>query len=183
MADDQTGVNRREFVKLAAGGAVAVAAGLSSADGVVEAQRRTAPGPDASERDLALLALDAARSAGAVYADARVIRVLSESINTRERQITNVTKSESYGIGVRAFVGGSWGFSATSDLTRDAVAKAAREAVAIATPTIASRRPPPGWRRCRRCRTDAGSPRTCSIPSRSRSNRKRSCFSGSTRRR
>jgi len=133
MADDQTGVNRREFVKLAAGGAVAVAAGLSSADGVVEAQRRTAPGPDASERDLALLALDAARSAGAVYADARVIRVLSESINTRERQITNVTKSESYGIGVRAFVGGSWGFSATSDLTRDAVAKAAREAVAIAT--------------------------------------------------
>jgi TldD protein len=110
-----------------------VAAGLSSADGVVEAQRRTAPGPDASERDLALLALDAARSAGAVYADARVIRVLSESINTRERQITNVTKSESYGIGVRAFVGGSWGFSATSDLTRDAVAKAAREAVAIAT--------------------------------------------------
>src|SRR6185503_9424362 len=45
---------------------------------------------------------------------------------------TNVAKSESYGIGVRAFVGGSWGFAATRELTRDAVAAVARDAVAIA---------------------------------------------------
>jgi len=142
MRDDEPGVDRREFVKLAAGSALAVAAGLSSVE--VEAQRNTAPGPDAVERDLALLALDAARSAGAVYADARIIRVLSEAIETRERQITNVTKSESYGIGVRAFVGGSWGFAATRDVTRDAVVRAAREAVAIA---VASDRAAPGTTR------------------------------------
>src|SRR4030095_12474032 len=59
-------------------------------------------------------------------------RVSPGSFRPAERQITTVTKSESYGIGVRAFVGGSWGFSATRDLTRDAVARSAREAVAIA---------------------------------------------------
>jgi TldD protein len=132
MSHSESSVNRREFVKLAVGGAVAVAAGLSTADRVVEAQRNTAPGPDAAERDLALLALDTAKSEGAFYADARIVRVLSEQISTRERQITNVSKSESYGIGVRAFVGGSWGFAATREVTRDAVVRTAREAVAIA---------------------------------------------------
>jgi TldD protein len=62
----------------------------------------------------------------------RISRGLFESVSTRERQITNVSKSETYGIGVRAFVGGSWGFAATRDVTRDAVIRAAREAVAIA---------------------------------------------------
>jgi TldD protein len=131
MTDGAAGVNRRDFVKLA-GGALVLAAGLTDAPGVAAQRTPPAPGPDAAERDLALAALDAARSAGAAYADARVIRLLSETIGTRERQITNVTKGESYGIGVRAFVGGSWGFAATRDLTRDAVAAAAREAVAIA---------------------------------------------------
>ena len=47
-----------------------------------------------------LLALDAARSAGASYADARIMRGNIESITTRERQITGVSKTETYGIGV-----------------------------------------------------------------------------------
>src|SRR5262245_10791829 len=123
-------LDRREFVKIVGGaGAAAALTGLSLAD--LEAQRNTAPGPDAAERDLALLALDAARSAGASYADVRISRHLSESLSTRERQITGVGKSESYGIGVRALVGGSWGFSATRDMTREAVIRAAREAAAI----------------------------------------------------
>src|SRR5262245_6582084 len=126
-------MDRRAFVKLVGGAGAAAAAGLTDFGGaVVEAQRNTAPGPDAAERDLALAALDAARSAGAVYGDVRIVRTLSESLGTRERQITNVGKSESHGIGVRAFVGGSWGFAATRELTRDAVTAAARESVAIA---------------------------------------------------
>ena len=95
-------------------------------------QTPQAPGPDTAERDLVLLALDAARSAGAAYADARITRGQFEGVNTREQQITGVSKSETYGIGVRALVGGSWGFAATRSLTKDAVAAAAREAVAIA---------------------------------------------------
>jgi len=46
--------------------------------------------------------------------------------------ITQVRSTDSYGINVRALVGGSWGFAATQIFTRDAVANIAREAVAIA---------------------------------------------------
>ena len=79
-----------------------------------------------------LLALDAAKSAGASYADARITHGLFEAVGTREQQITNVMKTETYGIGVRALVGGSWGFAATRDLSKDAVARTAREAATIA---------------------------------------------------
>jgi TldD protein len=114
------------------GSGMGAAAGVTRWDTLEAQSRNRAPGPDAAERELALLALDVATSAGASYADARVSRHLFESLNTRERQITNVSKRESYGIGVRALVGGSWGFAATHDLTRDAVIRAAREASAIA---------------------------------------------------
>jgi TldD protein len=109
-------------VKLA--GAAGMAAATTGWDAVLADQAQAAPGPDAAERDLVLLALDAARSAGASYADARITRGNTESIATRERQITGVSKTETYGIGVRARVGGSWGFAATRDLTKDAVATA-----------------------------------------------------------
>jgi len=124
-------LNRRKFVKLM--GSAAAAAGLSGLQVDLDAQpRNTAPGPDAAERELALLALDAAKSAGALYADVRIMRTQSESLGTRERQITNVSKSESYGVGVRAFVGGSWGFAATHDVSRDAIVRIARDATATA---------------------------------------------------
>ena len=95
-------------------------------------QRSTAPGPDALEKDLVLLALDAVRSAGASYADVRITHGNLESVTTRERQITNVSKSETYGIGIRALVGGSWGFAATRDLSREPVARTAKQAAAVA---------------------------------------------------
>jgi TldD protein len=123
-------IDRREFVKLAgSAGAVLAAGGWPPAAGF---QQREAPGPDAAEKELVLLALDAARSAGASYADVRITRGLTERINTRERQITAVDKSETYGIGIRALVGGSWGFAATRDLARDSVTRTARQAAVIA---------------------------------------------------
>ena len=87
---------------------------------------------DPAERELALLALDEATRAGASYADVRVSRHWFESVRTREEQITGVNFTESYGLGIRARVGGSWGFSGTRDLTRDAVAAAARSATVTA---------------------------------------------------
>ena len=87
---------------------------------------------DPAERELALRALDEATGAGASYADVRVSRHWFESVRTREEQITGVNFTESYGIGVRARVGGSWGFSGTRDLAPDAVAAAARSATATA---------------------------------------------------
>jgi TldD protein len=126
----KTRLDRREFFKLA--GAAGTIAATGEWQQALAFQQATAPGPDAAEKDLVLLALDAVKSAGASYADVRITRGNRESVATRERQITNVSKTETYGIGIRALVGGSWGFAATRDLVRDAVAATARQAAAIA---------------------------------------------------
>jgi TldD protein len=87
-------------------------------------------------------ALEAARKAGASYADARVVRRRYEQIKTREDHVTEVAYEESYGIGVRVLAGGAWGFAASADVVPDAAAAAARDAVAIARANLrASKRP------------------------------------------
>ncbi len=77
-------------------------------------------------------ALNAARLAGATYADARIARYLQQFIQTREQQIQTVADTDSIGCGVRVLIAGTWGFSATRELTKTGVAGAAREAAAIA---------------------------------------------------
>lgn len=124
------GIGRREFVEIA--GAAGAALAFGDWQRALAWQGANAPGPDAAEKDLVLIALDAVHSAGAGYADVRITRGQSESVSARERQITGVSKSDTYGIGIRALVGGSWGFAATHDLSRGAVARTAREAAAIA---------------------------------------------------
>src|SRR5262249_12729585 len=126
----KSNLDRREFVKLA--GAAGIAACTPEGKNAAASPQVTAPGPDAAEKDLVMAALDSARSAGASYADVRITRGNTESIGTRERQITNVSKNETYGIGIRALVGGSWGFAATRDLAKDSVASAAGQAAGIA---------------------------------------------------
>lgn len=122
-------VSRRKFLKTAGvtGAALTLAPALSTGCG-----SGSHPTADPYELRMALLALDEATSAGASYADVRVQRTWTEGVSTREQQITGVRYSDSYGIGVRALVGGSWGFSGTHDLTPDAVVAAAREATIIA---------------------------------------------------
>ncbi len=118
-------VSRRDFMRYSS---TLAAAGL-----VLPAARPVAAQPlTSTERELLLLAIDAAISAGADYADGRVIRSRFEAIGTREQTITRVENSVSFGINLRALVGGSWGFSATQELNRDAVAAMARQAVTIA---------------------------------------------------
>ena len=51
---------------------------------------------------------------GASYADIRVNRYRRESIATREQQVQNVSRSTSYGFGVRVLVNGAWGFAAAN---------------------------------------------------------------------
>ncbi len=86
------------------------------------------PTADPLAIELANEALDVARRAGASYADVRVGRYRRQSIATRERQVTGVSDSESYGLGIRTLINGAWGFAATSRLSRDAVQKTALEA-------------------------------------------------------
>lgn len=84
------------------------------------------------KKRMADVALNAARSKGATYADVRIGRYLNQVIATRENQVQNIANSESYGMGVRVIANGSWGFAATNNLDNDSIAKAAEMAVAIA---------------------------------------------------
>jgi TldD protein len=121
---------RRDFIKTTAAAAAGVAAyGSGALD--LTAQTITAPAADTATIDLAKLALDAARRAGATYADVRIGRYRRQSIATRERQVTGVSDNESYGLGVRTLVDGSWGFAATSTMTREGAERAAADAAAM----------------------------------------------------
>ena len=122
--------SRRDFIKTTAATAAALAAGPGLRFEPA-AQAVTAPGADPLVLELAAEALDAARSTGASYADVRVGRYRRQSVGTRERQITGVSDSESYGIGVRTLVNGCWGFAATSVMSRPGVRQAALEAVSL----------------------------------------------------
>jgi TldD protein len=90
------------------------------------------PIPTADKKRLADVALDAARSAGASYADVRIGRYLNESLSARETNIEGITSTESFGAGIRVIANGTWGFASTNDVTEDGIASTAREAVAIA---------------------------------------------------
>ena len=131
--------DRREFLKTATVATAAVAVASSTATALTRPFRlAAAPDPET----LALAGIDAARSAGAQYADARVGRYRRQSVSTRERQVTGVSDAESFGIGIRALVDGAWGFAATNELTVDAIARTAAEAVRTARAAKRAQRRP-----------------------------------------
>ena len=127
-AERAASVTRRDFMKLAGIAAAPVIASQFPLQSPVAAQSLTS-----SERELLLLAIDVANDAGAHYADARIIRSQFEAVSTREQTITQIQNTDSFGINLRALIGGSWGFAATQVLTRDSVAAMAREAVTMAS--------------------------------------------------
>ena len=121
-------MKRREFVHLSG-----VTAGLAWLPGnVQEWSGSLTPVPVEDRKQLADAALSAARGAGATYADIRIGRYLNQFINARDTKIQGITNTESYGVGVRVIAAGCWGFASTKDVTTDGVARAARQAVAIA---------------------------------------------------
>jgi TldD protein len=85
-----------------------------------------------TKKQMADIALNAARSKGATYVDVRIARYLNQFIITREDKVTNIVDTESYGMGIRVLAGGCWGFSATDKLDKDNIARAAELAVSIA---------------------------------------------------
>ena len=83
-------------------------------------------------RDTALLALDAALTFGAAYADVRVGQSRDRAITTKSGKVGQIGAAESTGAGIRVIADGSWGFAATDDLSKEALERAAKLAVAIA---------------------------------------------------
>jgi TldD protein len=135
--------SRREFLKTTSAAAAALGlAACGSAQRPLKEAPSPAPAPpsnnsalgtgDPSFRDLALLALDAAKASGASYADVRISRNRNQRIFTRERRVQGITDRETLGFGVRVLVDGAWGFAASRELTRDEVPRVAKQAVAQA---------------------------------------------------
>jgi TldD protein len=65
----------------------------------------------AARLNLADMALDLAKRAGASYADVRIGRADQEFLRARERRLDDLNSTVSVGFGVRVLVDGSWGFS------------------------------------------------------------------------
>jgi len=86
----------------------------------------------AMKKQLADVAMNAARAKGASYADVRIGRYLNQFITTRENRVQNVANAESFGVGIRVLANGAWGFAASNRVTKEEIAKTAERAVAVA---------------------------------------------------
>jgi TldD protein len=115
--------NRREFLRH---GALAVA-GLGALRVPRWLDRLALADPDAV-RALAMRAIDAAKAAGATYADARLTRTLAHGYGNAAPQ----AEGETLGVAVRALDNGYWGFAASPDWEADEVTRLAKEAVSQA---------------------------------------------------
>ncbi len=97
--------------------------------------------------DVAHAAVEAAMSAGADYADARVNRLLSEELSVRNGKVGEALASECFGLGVRVRRGGCFGFAAAplesgeeprtaAVLAQRAVAAARQLSLAVVDPAL-----------------------------------------------
>ena len=93
-------------------------------------------------KELADVALNAARMGGAEYADIRISRHREQRISAREDHIQSVSNAESFGFGVRVLLDGTWGFAASHQVDTDTIAEATARALAIARANRAARRRP-----------------------------------------
>jgi len=104
---------------------------------------------------LADAALGRAKQLGATYADIRINRYRNRSVSLRSspdrgtaaaaasvNHVPGVIETGSFGFGVRVVHSGTWGFAAASDVTKDAIARAAADAVAIARANAAIKQRP-----------------------------------------
>ncbi|MDQ2821227.1 MAG: TldD/PmbA family protein [Pseudomonadota bacterium] len=123
-------MERRTFLKI--GGGAAGSLLIPVYGNAIAAEDLLAPMAVAAKKVLADVAMNAATKAGASYCDVRIGRYLNQFITTRDLNVENVVNTESSGIGVRVIAGGAYGFASTNSMTPDAVANAARQAVAIA---------------------------------------------------
>jgi TldD protein len=126
-------LRRRDFIFLTGVGAGAMVLPSLNGFGKNIDVQQALDGVDARiKKQLADAGLNAAKSAGASYADVRIGRYLNQFVITRENRVQNVANTESYGVGIRVIADGCWGFAATNDVTKEGIAKIAKRAVAVA---------------------------------------------------
>ncbi len=126
-------MKRRDFVQLAGLGIGGMLLPFSTLGNPVPVEALLdIPLDIAQKKQLADVALNAAKSSGATYADIRIGRYLNQFILTRENKVQNLVNTESFGAGIRVIANGTWGFAATNSVTADGIRKATLQAIAIA---------------------------------------------------
>lgn len=126
-------MKRRDFVQLSGLGAGALLLPNLTMGNTILAEALLEPGMDIIvKKRMADVALNTAKSLGATYADTRIGRYLNQYVFTREDKVQNVVNTESFGIGIRVIVNGTWGFASTNNVSEDGIKKATQQAVAIA---------------------------------------------------
>jgi TldD protein len=83
-------------------------------------------------RELADAARQQAADLGAQHADFRAEQIRSQQIGLSDGNLETLFDADDVGLAVRVVVDGTWGFAAAVDLTPDAAAQAAKEAVEVA---------------------------------------------------
>jgi TldD protein len=82
--------------------------------------------------ELADAALSAAKAAGADYADLRIQRSTSETVQLRDAGLETSAIGREVGLAVRVIVDGTWGFASHAELAPGVAADTARRAVEVA---------------------------------------------------
>jgi TldD protein len=93
--------------------------------------------------DVGTSAVEAALAAGARYADTRVMTRRNETMSAQNGAVEGLRRSDGTGLGVRALIGSSWGFAASTELDPAAVrrtgvraAQTARASAAVPGPQL-----------------------------------------------
>jgi TldD protein len=83
-------------------------------------------------RECAAAGLQAAREAGATWADVRVERLRGQDIALRGPRLERLSDALTVGIAVRVVWGGTWGFASSPEVTPEEAVRLARSAVEVA---------------------------------------------------
>jgi TldD protein len=119
-------ITRRDLLKRGVAAAVVAAVPRPLFVHLGRAREPVPPIEDPRLKDLAFSALEAARGAGATYADVRLTHDYSRSFNPA---LSNIYDAEAMTVGVRALVDGYWGFASSAVWSADELARLGREAV------------------------------------------------------
>ena len=95
-------LSRRSLLQSAA--AIALSPALAHARGLVA---------DTTYLNVIAATLDAAKKAGASYADLRIHRRRDEGVRVRDDHVDAINDAERFGLGVRVLVNGAWGFASS----------------------------------------------------------------------
>ena len=135
-------MRRRDFLLRSAATTAALGAGQLVLPRMIAAAAPREPFNPVLNRELAMRALDAARAAGASYADVRISRNRVQQMGTREQQITFFNDQDTFGFGVRVIANGAWGFAASRELNAEEVTRVAQQAVLQAQSNASARERP-----------------------------------------